>query len=131
MSAQQFILPSNKKFGVFFGFIFNLVGVYYLSLSENSFAAIFIALGVLFILVAILKSELLLPLNKLWMGLGEVLGRIVRPLVMAMIFFSLFAVIGIITRFLGRDELKLKKGAYASTWVSRSGKKETNFEQQF
>ena len=72
-----------------------------------------------FFLVTLIKSDALLPLNKLWMRFGVLLGIIVSPIVLGIIFFGMFTPIAILIRFSGRDELHLKFTQKGSHWIPR------------
>ena len=72
------------------------------------FVYIFSLIAVILLLIALIKPDLLLPLNKLWMRFGLLLGSFVNPLVLGIIFFGLFTPIAFLMRIMGRDELKIK-----------------------
>ena len=92
----------------------------------------FIAAALAFLLVTLIKSDALLPLNKLWMRFGLLLGMIVSPIVLGVIFFGLFTPIAILMRLSGRDELRLKIAQKASHWISREEPiKSETFKHQF
>ena len=92
----------------------------------------FIAAAVIFLLVTLTKSDALLPLNKLWMRFGLLLGMIVSPIVLGVIFFGLFTPIATLMRLSGRDELRLKYTQRASHWISREEPiKSESFKRQF
>lgn len=116
MDIKDIELPSNKKFGIFFSIIFFIFGVYFFG---SLFSSLFFTFSGIFIFTAILKPELLLPLNRLWMMFGILLGRIISPIILGLIFFGLFAPISIITRMFGRDELSLKIKSKKSFWKIR------------
>ena len=90
-------MPSDRKFGWTFAVLFVLVG----ALSHPWL----IALGALFALVTVTRAELLAPLKRAWMKLGELLNRVVSPLVMAVIFFVVFMPVALFMRAIGRDAL--------------------------
>ena len=116
---KNIVLPSNQKFGYFFTFVFLITSIYFY-FRENSMA--FYVLGtcsIFFFLVTLFKAEILKPLNKLWMGFGLVLGMIVSPIVMGVIFFMIFTPIGILMRLFGRDELLLQFKDKSSYWTKR------------
>jgi cytochrome b subunit of formate dehydrogenase len=123
-------LPSNKKFGIFFAIIFFISGVYFFG---SLFSSLFFTLSGIFIFIAILKPELLLPLNRFWMMLGILLGRIISPIILGVIFFGFFVPISIITRMFGRDELSLKIKSKKSFWKIRESESlhSDNFKLQF
>jgi len=86
----------------------------------------------IFLLVTLLKSDVLLPLNKLWMRLGILLGMIVSPIVLGIIFFGLITPIAMLMRLSGRDELHLKFTQKTSHWISREEPvKSESFKYQF
>ena len=120
MKFAEIELPSNRKFGFFFTFVFAVAAVYFYYTANISWAYAFIAAASIFLLVTRLKSDALLPLNKLWMRLGLLLGMIVSPIVLGIIFFGLFTPIAIWMRLIGRDELRLKFGQKVSHWIPRS-----------
>tara|TARA_B100000700_G_C14612891_1_gene654428 strand:+ start:285 stop:683 length:399 start_codon:yes stop_codon:yes gene_type:complete len=112
-------IPSNRKFGFFFTIVFLILFFYFLSKQSQYLIITFLILSVLFFIVTIIKADLLLPLNKLWMKIGLILGKIISPIVLGLIFFIIFTPIGIITRLFGRDELNLKTVSNKSSWRIR------------
>lgn len=133
MNPSDLILPSNRKFGVFFATVFALIGSYLLTEEKHTAGYIICGLGGLFLLVTLINDRLLLPLNKAWMQLGLLLGMIVSPLVLGVIFFFLFTPISIIMKISGRDELQLKIKNKASYWKARGRDihKSESFKNQF
>ena len=126
-------LPTNRKFGFFFAGVFALAGGYFIKESPIVAACIFLALALTFFLVTVMKADLLLPLNKLWMHFGLLLGKIVSPIVLGVIFFGLFTPIALVMRIAGRDELRLKVKKSSSFWKTREGNSVSSirFENQF
>jgi len=126
-------LPSNKKFGYFFSIIFLLIAVYFYIKEINNLSNIFSFLGIIFFLISLIKSEILLPLNKLWMNIGYLLGNFVNPIVLGVIFFLMFVPIAISMRIFRRDELSLKFKDKISYWKKRenSNFEIDSFKQQF
>ena len=132
MKFSEIELPSNQKFGFFFTFVFVMVAAYFHYSANVSWAYVFIAMAMIFLLVTLIKSDALLPLNKLWMGLGILLGMIVSPIVLGIIFFGLFTPIAMLMRLSGRDELHLKFTQKTSHWISREEPvKSESFKYQF
>jgi hypothetical protein len=126
-------LPSNRKFGFFFTFIFLIFGIY---LSYNQTALynyLSFAMASLLFLVSLVKADLLLPLNNLWMRLGLLLGIVVSPIVLGVIFFGLFMPISLFMKLAGRDELGLKLTSRKSYWKKRCGgsPQPEEFKRQF
>ncbi len=132
MKFSEIELPSNRKFGIFFTFVFALAAAYFYNSDIMTWAYLFSATSLIFLVITLVKDELLLPLNKLWMRFGLLLGIIVSPIVLGVIFFGLFTPIATLMRLSGRDELKLKFARKASHWTSRSEPiKSDSFKNQF
>ena len=133
MKFSDIELPSNKKFGLFFASIFTIVSAYCFIESIHTTAWIFFGLACIFALIGLLKPKILQPLNKLWMRFGLLLGMIVSPIVLGVIFFVMFTPIGLLMRFFGRDELRLKVRGAPSFWKVRepSGPASDSFKNQF
>ena len=125
-------LPSNQKFGLFFTFVFLVAAAYFYFSTNVVWAYAFIIASSIILFITLTKAELLLPLNKLWMRFGFLLGMIVSPIILGLIFFGLFTPIAMLMRISGRDELRLKLTEKASHWISRGEPiKSESFKQQF
>ena len=132
MKLSEVELPSNKKFGFFFTLVFALVAGYFYFSDSWAWVYPFSTVAVILFTVSIFKADILLPLNKLWIRLGLLLGMIVSPVVLGIIFFGLFTPIAFLMRISGRDELRLKFKNKASHWISRSEPiHEDSFKHQF
>ncbi len=132
MKFSDIKLPSNRKFGFFFTFVCVAAAAYFYHSAYVSWACLFIAAASIFLLITLIKSAVLLPLNKLWMRFGLLLGMIVSPIVLGIIFFGLFAPIAMLMRLCGRDELRLKFTQKASHWISCGEPiKSESFKHQF
>ena len=83
-----------------------------------------------FLILGLLNSKLLTPLNKLWFKFGIILGKIISPLIMGIIFFLVVTPIGLIMRILGKDLLKLKYNNKNSYWIEKNGPK-SKMKNQF
>lgn len=132
MKLSDIELPSNKKFGFFCTFVFAILAFYFLFIDSILWAQALALLAVLFLLITVIIPQVLLPLNKLWMRLGLLLGMIVSPIVLGIIFFGLVTPYGVVMRMFGRDELRLKFTKKSSHWISRSESiKSDSFKNQF
>ena len=120
MQLAEIELPSNRKFGFFFTSVFAAAAAYFYYVANIGWAYVFGGASWIFLLITLLKSDTLLPLNKLWMRFGLVLGMIVSPIVFGIIFFGLFTPVAMLMRFRGRDELRLKFSRKKSYWITRS-----------
>ena len=110
---------SNKSFGLLFFVIFLILGLWPLKNGE-SLNFYFITASVVFLILGLLNSKFLSPLNKSWIKLGEILGVIIAPIVMALVYFVILTPVSIIVRVFGKDLLGLKflkkKDTY---WIKR------------
>lgn len=132
MKPSEIELPSNKKFGFFFTFVFAVATAYFYYSANVSWAYVFSTASLLFLVVTLTKSDALLTLNKLWMHFGFLIGMIVSPIVLGVIFFGLLTPIAMLMRLSGRDELRLKFTLKMSHWISRKEPiKSESFKHQF
>ena len=120
---------SEKSFGILFSIVFFLIAFWFF-LEDGKVTFWALALSFIFLIVAFLKKELLKPLNIAWIKLGEVLGKIIAPLVMALIFFFMLTPLSFIIRIFGKDLLKLKLSKDNSYWIKRE-KNITTMDKQF
>ena len=124
----------NRDFGYLFGFIFLLFSGYlYLKNGSFSLIALTLILGIGLFVTCLLKPHFLAPASNAWYLLGELLGRVVSPIVLGIIFFLLITPVAIIGKLLGRDELALKRKAANSYWIDRQPESLTSdsFKNQF
>ena len=133
VKLNNLILPTDKKFGLFFTTVFFVSSAYFYLYELHLLAIGFISLCVLFFVISLIKADLLHPLNKIWMSLGLLIGMIVSPIVLGLIFFGIFTPISIIMRAFGRDELRLRFVQKVTYWVPRvvSKTQTVNFKNQF
>lgn len=132
MKFSEVELPSNRKFGSFFTLVFAVAAIYFYYSTDLVWAYTFVAAASIFLLITLIKSDVLLPLNQLWIRFGLLLGMIVSPIVLGVIFFGLFTPIAMLMRLSGRDELRLKCAQKASHWISRGEPiKSESFKHQF
>ena len=132
MKFSKIELPSNRKFGFFFTFVFALAAAYFCYTTNKGWAYVFVAAASTFLLITLIKSDALLPINKLWMRFGILLGMVVSPILLGIIFFGLFTPIAMLMRLSGRDELRLKFTQKASYWILRDKPiGSESFKQQF
>tara|TARA_B100000767_G_C19660441_1_gene490721 strand:- start:343 stop:744 length:402 start_codon:yes stop_codon:yes gene_type:complete len=119
MDINKIQLPSNKKFGLFFTLVFSLVAIYFYTKLNFNALIVFSILSLLMLFITILKDDLLFPLNKLWMKVGILIGKIVSPVLMGIIFFGMFMPLSIGMMVFGRDELRLNMKIRKSYWKEK------------
>ena len=120
---------SNRSFGIVFFVVFLLISLYPLINSENV-RLWSLAVSCIFLILGILNSNLLSPLNKIWFKFGILLGRIISPIVMCIIFFLVVTPIAFIMRLLGKDLLNLKYSDNQSYWIEKTNPK-SKMKNQF
>lgn len=133
MDFRGIDLPSNRKFGFFFSSLFIAVSLYLFYIDLIISAIFFGFISIIFTTISLFKDNLLLPLNKLWMHFGMLIGRIMSPIVLGMLYFFLITPIGIGMRIFRRDELRLKPLSTQSLWKLRNQEDldGNSFNQQF
>ena len=129
MKAESKIkISSNRSFGLVFFVVFLIVALWPLKSGED-IRIWSLTLSIIFFSLGILNSKLLTPLNKLWFKFGILLGSIVSPIVMGIVFFLVVTPIGFFMRIMGKDLLRLKskKNTY---WIDRDNIK-SSMKKQF
>jgi cytochrome b subunit of formate dehydrogenase len=127
-------LPSNKKFGLlFFGIFFAFTLYAYFKDQSVILIGLLLLISGFFLFSSFFYQALLTPLNKAWFMLGLVLGKVVSPIVLGIIFFGLITPIALIARLIGRDELKLKRPKKSTYWSEPIGSNSDadSFKNQF
>lgn len=133
MNLSHIALPTNRKFGFFFSGVFLIASAYFY-IRESTVAAYSLAiLSILLLIITLVRADILFPFNKLWMRFGLLLGKIISPIVLGVIFFALFTPVSLAMRLFGRDELRLCFKQKNSHWIPReSDPTETDaFKHQF
>ncbi len=132
MNIDELNLPSNRKFGFFFTFIFTVTAAYFYYAENIVLVYIFFAVAVIFLFITLIKSDALLYLNKLWFRFGLLLGMLISPIVLGIIFYGMLTPIALLMRLSGRDELRLKYTQKISHWILRKEAiKSESFKNQF
>ena len=110
---------SNRSFGILFFIVFLIFGVWPLKNGEN-LNYYFIIFSGIFLLLGLLNSKLLSPLNKIWIKFGEILGIIIAPIIMALVYFVILTPVSLVVRVFGKDLLGLKFINKQQTyWINR------------
>ena len=111
---------NNRAFGLLFFIFFILIGLWPL-IKGGQPKIIFLFISAVFLFLAIMNSKFLSPLNKFWIKFGELLGRFIAPIVMAIIYFIILTPLSIFIRACGKDLLKIKfLKNFDSYWIKRS-----------
>ena len=122
-------IGSNKNFGIVFFIVFLFISIYPL-LSDGSLRLWSLVISFLFLILGMMNSKILSPLNKMWFRFGIFLGRIISPIIMGIIFFLVVTPIGYLMRLFKKDVLNLKFNDNKSYWVEKNGPK-SKMKNQF
>ena len=122
-------ISSNRSFGIVFFIVFLLIALYPL-LKGNDLRIWSLVISFVFLVLGLINSKILTPLNRLWFKFGLLLGRFISPLVMGIIFFVVVTPIAIIMRLLKKDLLNLKYNKKETYWIEKSGPK-SKMKNQF
>ena len=122
-------INSNKSFGILFFVVFFLYGIWPI-LSSNEIRIWSLSMGIIFLILGLLNSKLLTPFHNLWLKLGTLLGRIVSPIIMFLVYFVFITPLAVIIRLFGKDLLRTKFNKSPSYWIKR-GKNIGTMKKQF
>ena len=122
-------LGSNRSFGIVFFIVFLIIALYPL-LNSSDIRLWSLITSAIFLILGLLNSKILTPLNKIWFKFGILLGKIISPLIMGIIFFFVVSPIGIIMRLFRKDLLNLKFNDTKSYWIKKTGPK-SKMKNQF
>ena len=123
-------IGSNRNFGLVFFIVFLLIAIW--PLLDGGIIRIWsLSISIIFLILGLINSKILTPLNKIWFKFGLFLGSIISPIVMGVVFFLVITPIGIFMKLLGKDLLNNKyDNKKKSYWIDREKTKST-MKQQF
>tara|TARA_Y100000590_G_scaffold286390_1_gene322240 strand:+ start:1372 stop:1752 length:381 start_codon:yes stop_codon:yes gene_type:complete len=122
-------IGSNKSFGIVFFIVFLIVALWPI-LNNGDIRIWSLVLSVIFLVLGILNSKLLNPLNILWFKFGLFLGKIISPIIMGLVFFVVVTPIAILLKIFRKDVLSLKKNSSNTYWKKKSDY-DTSMKNQF
>jgi hypothetical protein len=122
-------LPTNKNFGIVFSVIFLIISLFPL-INDGSLRIWSLIVSTVFLFLGLINSKILTPLNKIWFKFGLLLGRIVSPVIIGVIFFLVVTPTALIMRLIGKDLLNLKFNKHQSYWIEKTGPK-SKMKNQF
>lgn len=131
--TTQIQLPSNRSFGSLFVVVFAFFGALSF-LGAGSWWPVFAGLAVVTALVTLIAPGVLTPLNRAWMALGELMGRVVNPIVLGVLFYGVITPFGLARQWFGADPMKRKfEPALKTYWIDRDppGPGADSFNNQF
>ena len=111
-------INSNRGFGIVFFVVFLLIS-FWPSIEGQSIRIWALTVSLIFLVLGLLNSKLLSPFNLIWVKFGEVLGRIIAPIAMGIVYFIIITPIGLFMRLIGKDLLRTKFSKNKSYWIKR------------
>ena len=129
MNKNQIKISSNRSFGIVFFIFFLIVSIYPL-IKGGEIRIWSLIVALIFLILGIVDSNFLTPLNKIWFKFGIFLGNFVSPIIMGIVFFLVVTPISLILRLLGKDILNLKKNNKRTYWIDKSEPK-SKMKNQF
>ena len=111
---------NNITFGILFFIFFLILGLYPL-ISSKPIRVWSVALSLVFLIITIIRPNLFTFLNKLWIKFGVLLGKIISPIIMGLVFFFVVTPSGILVKIFKKDIMGLKRGK-SSYWINRKDK---------
>ena len=122
-------ISSNKSFGIVFFVVFLIIGLFPL-INDQEIKIWSILTSLIFLILGLINSKILTPLNKIWFKFGILLGKIVSPIVMGLIFFLVVTPIAIFMKILKKDLLNLRYNNDKSYWIEKNEPK-SKMKNQF
>ena len=123
-------IGSNRNFGIVFFIVFLVVSLWPLTYGDpiRIWSAI---ISLVFLILGLMKSKLLTPLNLLWFKFAIILGAILAPIFMGFVFFLVITPIGLLMRIMGKDLLNKKYDKKKETYWIKRGKPVSTMKRQF
>mgnify|MGYP001314547525 FL=1 len=121
---------SNRSFGLLFFIVFIVVGLWPIIKGEEANVYL-ILISLFFLIFGLINSKILSPFNKAWIKFGEILGLIIAPIIMALVYFIILTPISLIVRIIGKDLLGLKFLKEQDTYWIKREKKLGTMKKQF
>tara|TARA_B100000929_G_scaffold157609_1_gene124831 strand:+ start:67 stop:462 length:396 start_codon:yes stop_codon:yes gene_type:complete len=118
-------ISSNRSFGLLFFIVFLLIALWSFREDINQIKIWPLTVSIIFLILGLSNSKILTPFNKSWHYLGLLIGMVVSPVVMGIIYFLLISPMGIFMRFIGKDLLKLRMDKTTSYWINKDRSKST------
>ena len=126
---QQIKISSNKSFGIVFFIVFLIIALYPM-IKDGDIRLWSLIISLIFLILGLINSIILTPLNRLWFKFGIFLGKIISPIILGIIFFLVVTPTGILLRLFGKDVINLKYNKNNSYWIKKTGPK-SKMKDQF
>ena len=111
---------SNRSFGIIFFVVLFVIAFWSFRGEYHQIKLLPLCLSIIFLILGLLNSKLLTPFNKIWVKFGELLGKVVAPLVMMFIFFFIITPLSLFIKLIGKDLINIKYTNAKTYWIKRS-----------
>ena len=119
MKYKDIKIGSNRSFGIVFFVVFLIIGLWPL-INNGDIRNWSVIISATFLVLGLLNSKVLTPLNKTWFRFGIFLGNFIAPIVMAIVYFLVVTPIGILMKIVKKDLINLKKNNNKSYWIEKN-----------
>ena len=119
MNIKNIKISSNRNFGVVFFIFFMIISLFPL-FKDGNVRVWALVVAIIFLILGLLNSSVLSPLNKIWFKFGILLGNFISPIIMGLVFFTVVTPTSFIMKVFGKDLLNLKKNNKKSYWIEKS-----------
>tara|TARA_B110000305_G_C19053503_1_gene453757 strand:+ start:214 stop:603 length:390 start_codon:yes stop_codon:yes gene_type:complete len=119
MNLKNIKISSNRDFGVVFFIFFMIISLFPL-FKDGNVRVWAVVVAIIFLILGLLNSSVLSPLNKIWFKFGILLGNFISPIIMGLVFFIVVTPTSLIMRVFGKDLLNLKKNNKKSYWIEKT-----------
>ena len=129
MKKNKIEISSNRSFGLVFFVVFLIISLF--PIFKGGDVRIWAIIpAIIFLILGLLNSQILNPLNKIWFKFGILLGNFISPIVMGIVFFLVVTPTSLIMRIFNKNLLGLKKNKKKSYWIEKSSIK-SKMKNQF
>ena len=122
-------IGSNRSFGLVFFIVFFIIAIFPLK-NDGDLRYWSILVSLIFLILGLINSNILSPLNKVWFKFGLLLGKIISPIVIGIIFFIVITPTSLLLKLFNKDILNLKRGKKKTYWIEKKGYK-SKMKNQF
>ena len=118
MNHNEVKIGSNRSFGIVFFVVFVLIAIYPL-INNDEIRLWSLVISIIFLILGIFNSKILTPLNRIWFKFGLLLGKIISPIIMFLVYFTVVTPTGLLLRLFNKDILNLKFNKKSSYWINK------------
>ena len=118
MKHNDVKIGSNRSFGIVFFVVFVLIAIYPL-INDDEIRLWSLVISIIFLILGIFNSKILTPLNRIWFKFGLLLGKIISPVIMFLVYFTVVTPTGLLLRLFNKDILNLKFNKKSSYWINK------------